>query len=169
MLKARGDSTNVEEAFMTLVRAICDRLAPPPETVQCELAFVGDAGVGKSTMLRFHPECALEHRAAPSAPGGRKPCASSLSLTVPGVSFRTHCVACDRVRADAEVLGRANAVAVVFSVGCTESFHSAESWVRQVRKAAPGAVVVLVANKCDLAGQDRYVSGEAERSILVGV
>eukprot|EP00727_Mastigamoeba_balamuthi_P010452 m51a1_g6029 putative ras-related protein rab-25 (2177) ;mRNA; f:109677-118926 len=158
------DSTNVEEAFMTLVRAICDRLAPPPETVQCELAFVGDAGVGKSTMLRFHPECALEHRAAPSAPGGRKPCASSLSLTVgddgsvPGVSFRIHCVACDR--ADAEVLGRANAVAVVFSVGCTESFRSAESWVRQVRKAAPGAVVVLVANKCDLAGQDRYVSGE---------
>ena len=118
-----------------------------------KIVFVGDAGVGKSSLLQaeMHPEEGIGSMdGAPVQTAGVQ--FSVKLFDVSGRIYRVHYWDCPGAERYMNLTSRycagAAGVVFVFDVNKKSSFQSLEKWIEQVDKNNPSQRI-LVANKCD--------------------
>ena len=140
------------------------RLAAPctDMPVTRKLVMLGDCMVGKSNVaIRFARTALIPTRSPTSAPPSSSACA------------REHAGRCRQgdlrylgtgplPRYERHVLYDGGCMIVCFDITDMDTFHSAKSWINELQRRGPRAVIALVGTKCDLRNQRGVCLGDVD-------
>jgi small GTP-binding protein len=134
--------------------------APDPQLV---VAFVGDSGVGKTSIIRRWASNQFSVAEPPTI-------AHALESAAIELGGKAYCVIVWDTPGDpahratvARCVAKAKVTAIVFSLTSSDTFFAVPDWVGAVRGASPTSKMVLVGNKCDLATEQQVPADDAIR------